>query len=474
MNELVISLENGTKEPLYEQIYNFIKKEIRERQIAPGERLPSSRMLSRNLRVSRSTVELAYAQLLSEGYIESLPCKGYYVCRIEELCQLGFLEKPERESGQRFGEDTENTGCRYDFALNGIAPGGFPQNIWRKISKAVLQEEDEELFSLGNPQGEYGFREAIANYLHHARGVRCTPGQIIVGAGNDYLLLLLHVIWGEKKRIAMEDYTYISAARCFENMGDEICTAGMDAQGMKVENLQKSNADIAYVMPSHQFPTGVIMPLQRRLQLLSWAAQRENRYIIEDDYDSEFRYRGKPIPALQGFDSAERVIYLGTFSKSLAPSIRISYMVLPWELVRQYRERGRNFSATVSRVDQKILEIFLREGYFERHLNRMRGRYKAKHDKVLNTLREFEPFCRVYGENAGLHFRVRFQSAAMAAQAEALLQNAGIKTYAMADYRIAGKEEAEKNALLLGYATLTEEELDRTMELLKERWKTLR
>lgn len=473
MNELVISLDSGSREPLYEQIYNHIKKEIQERQMAPGERLPSSRMLSRYLQISRSTVDLAYGQLLSEGYIESIPCKGYYVCQIEELCQLGFTDFASVPGRQGIREKTGQQKYRYDFALNGIDPEGFPQNTWRKISKMVLQENNASLFALGNPQGEEGLREAIANYLHHARGVRCAPEQIIVGAGNDYLLMLLHVIWGKKKKIAMEQHTYKSAFQCFENLGDEICHVGMDAQGIRVEELLETGADIAYVMPSHQFPTGVIMPLQRRMQLLSWAAQEENRYIIEDDYDSEFRYRGKPIPALQGFDTMSRVIYLGTFSKSLAPSIRISYMVLPWSLTEQYQKRGSNFSATVSRVDQKMIEIFLRDGHFERHLNKMRGVYKGKHDLMLSCLREMEPVCRVYGENAGLHLQVRFADEQKAARAKKLAAQEGIRVYEMNDYSIANDSKTGRDSLLLGYAALTETEIVNAMESLKKSWKNL-
>jgi GntR family transcriptional regulator/MocR family aminotransferase len=257
----------------------------------------------------------------------------------------------------------------WDFAVNGIDEKGFPYNQWKKISREVLSE-GPSLFELGNPQGEPGLRSILTSYLHHARGVCCSPEQIVVGAGNDYLLMLLRVVLGGNRRIAMENPTYKSAYLCFRHLGYEVQGIGMDEWGMRMDELALSGADTAYVMPSHQFPMGNVMPLKRRMQLLAWAAEGEGRYILEDDYDSEFRYRGKPIPALQGMTSnRDRVIYLGTFSKSIAPAIRISYMVLPESVMKKYEEKGRDFSVTVSRADQKIIETFIREGYYERHLN---------------------------------------------------------------------------------------------------------
>ena len=384
MTELAISLDPHSKVPLYEQIYNYIRDEIRKRQILPGERLPSSRALSSYLQVSRSTVELAYEQLVSEVYLESVPSRGYFACEMEELYHIEGMKLKEQTV-----REEKKPAYRWDFAVSGIAPGGFPHNAWKKISREVLGDASPELFQLGDPQGEPEFREAIANYLHHARGVNCSPSQIVVGAGNDYLLMLLSVLFGEKKKIAMENPTYRSAYRCFQSLGHTICPVPMDDAGMDRKALEVSGAQIAYVMPAHQFPVGTVMPMKRRLSLLAWAAREEGRYLLEDDYDSEFRYKGKPIPALQGFDNAQRVIYLGTFSRAIAPSIRVSYMVLPESLMPQYLRSGKNFSATVSKTDQKILEVFLREGYFERHLNRMRALYKTKHDLLMRQLTAF-------------------------------------------------------------------------------------
>ncbi|MFQ9939833.1 MAG: PLP-dependent aminotransferase family protein [Blautia hansenii] len=209
-----------------------------------------------------------------------------------------------------------------------------------------------------------------------------------------------------------------------------------DESGMCISSLKDSGAQIAYVMPSHQFPAGTVMPLKRRMALLDWAEEAENRYIIEDDYDSEFRYRGKPIPALQGFDRGGRVIYMGTFSKSIAPSIRVSYMVLPEFLAEQYAERKSPFSVTVSRADQKILELFLKEGGYERHLNRMRAVYKSKHDKMVKVLRDMGDICTFSGEYAGLHLVLEFTNGLTEEEAVLRAEAAGVQVYGYSEYGI--------------------------------------
>ncbi len=203
---------------------------------------------------------------------------------------------------------------RYDFCRDRYGAGRISaEQLWKKISKEVLLDADDSLFQLGDAKGEHGLREAIRDYLHHARGVNCRTEQIIVGAGNDYLLMLLSVILGRGHKVAMENPTYISAYRCFAKLGYAMCTISMDEAGMRPAELEKSGADLAYIMPSHQFPMGMVMPMKRRMQLLAWASRENGRYLIEDDYDSEFRYKGRPIPALQGNDTEGKVIYLGTF-----------------------------------------------------------------------------------------------------------------------------------------------------------------
>ena len=372
MLELTIELKTGSAKCLYEQIYEHIRKEIKEGKLLQGERLPSTRLLAENLQVARSTVELAYEQLLSEGYIESQPYRGYFVSKVEELFRLEG--KKEKDIGKTTLKEAFSTDVDYiyDFSPTQIDMSRFPFSVWRKLHKNVLSDGNEKLYAQGNARGDYGLRENIARYLHASRGVNCTPEQIIVGAGNDYLLMLLEKILGPQIPIAMENPTYKRAYQIFQSFGYPITTVDMDENGMRVEELRKIDVRLVYVMPSHQYPTGVVMPIGRRGELLKWANEQADRYLIEDDYDSEFRYKGKPIPSLQASDKNDRVIYIGTFSKSIAPAIRVSYMVLPMKLVETYERKCAFYSTTVSRIEQKILDEFIREGYFERHLNKMR------------------------------------------------------------------------------------------------------
>ena len=447
MNDLAIQLTDDGSKHLYEQIYEYIRDEIKEGKLLAGEKLPSTRSLAEYLQVARSTVELAYGQLLSEGYIESSAYRGYYICRVEELYQImtDMSEKKQRlpyPAGHPFaGEETAGTGTAageragkpfaYDFSPNAVDMSVFPFGTWRKITKDILSGDRKELFALGEPRGDAEFRKTICRYLHSSRGVNASPEQIIVGAGNDYLLLLLQYILGKNIRAAFENPSYRRAYRIFSSFAAETVTVPVDESGISVKELARSGADVAYVMPSHQYPTGVVMPIGRRMELLKWAAEEKDRYLIEDDYDSEFRYRGKPVPSLQASDTAGKVIYIGTFSKSIAPAIRVSYMVLPPALLKRYEKECAFFSSTVSRIDQTILNEFIRSGAFERHLNKMRKVYKEKHDILLEELRPFLKKYRLSGEYAGLHVLL---SSKGAADEEALIRKAeekGVRLYGL-------------------------------------------
>lgn len=469
MYELTIHLQTNSKTPLYEQIYRYIKGEIREGRIASGEKLPSTRALSRHLEVSRSTVEMAYEQLLSEGYIEARACRGYYAARLDGLYQLTEPDTVKKEKKNSDGKKYE-----FDFTPYGVDLKSFPYNIWRRLSRECLIDDRAELFRLGDPRGEYGLRNAICSYLHQARGVNCSPEQIVVGAGSDYLLMLLAAIMGQGHRVALENPTYRQAYRLFRNLSYEVCTVDTDDKGMEMDELDRTGADIAFVMPSHQYPLGIVMPLRRRMELLKWANEENNRYIIEDDYDSEFRYKGKPIPALQGYDACGKVIYVGTFSKSIAPSIRMSYMVLPEPLLQRYEERCSFISSTVSKVDQIILQKFIEEGYFERHLNKTRALYKNRHDVLLSCLKEIDADFTVSGENAGVHLLLHFHNGKTEEEMIRSAAEKNVKVYGLSGYYVEQDKEhkPQKDAvILLGYANMGEESIRRAAALLAEAWK---
>lgn len=467
MYDMTIRLQTDSKSCLYEQIYEHIKKEIREEKLLAGERLPSTRSLAEYLQVARSTVDYAYGQLLSEGYIEAKPCKGYFVCPVEGL----FADSPDIVAQIRAKESRQpesGAAVKVDFSPYDIDMSGFPFSVWKKITRNILTEANGDLFARGDAQGDLELRRTICRYLHSSRGVNCRPEQIIVGAGNDYLLLLLEKILGRHVRIAMENPTYKRSYQIFESFAYRIVTVDMDEGGIQARKLRQEDVTAVYCMPSHQFPTGIVMPIGRRMELLKWANEEDGRYLIEDDYDSEFRYLGKPIPALQASDKHAKVIYIGTFSKAIAPAIRVSFMVLPDVLLEKYLRDCSFYSCTVSRIDQSILNEFMRDGYFERHLNKMRKIYKAKHDLLLGELQKFRKYFDISGENAGLHLLL---TSRRGEPERALLEKAaaeGVRLYGLSDSMT--KNASDSATVLLGFGGVAEAQILEGIARLQKAW----
>ena len=451
--ELLIDLRADC--PIYEQIYEFIKNEIKNGQILPDTKLPSTRRLSQSLKISRTTVVNAYEQLLAEGYLRSRGGSGYIVNKLDDMDIL------KRVSGTKERSHSILSGCKtdskeydnlIDFSPTKIDSKSFPYASWRSIARKVFSGSD--VFTAGDKQGEYGLRAQIADYLHTARRVECTPQNIIIGAGSEYLILLLGLLLG-RKRIALENPSYIKARQIFESMDWDIISVDMDDEGMDIGKLESVKADICYLMPANQYPTGVIMPIKRRTELIARSYEKSGRYIIEDDYDSEFRFVGKPIPAMQGLDP-QKVIYIGTFSKSVAPAIRVAYMVLPDELIREYESRLDFFSCTVPRSDQDILEIFIKEGYFERHLNRMRTNYRIKRDILIESIKKHLPKARVVENNSGLHILMTLEDLSEKEILDCGV-NTGVRFYPISVF-YTGKN-IKKSTVLVGFASLTEDEI---------------
>ncbi len=482
MKELPIHIQLDLKsgKTLYEQIYEYIREEIRAGRLLANEKLPSARFLAQDLQVSRTTVDMAYGQLVAEGYVVARPKRGYYVSALEDLYELKTLSFVGEKPGE--GQPVElrkqqTDACRYDFSPNVIDMSLFPYATWKKITRNILVDAKSHMFALGEPQGDAELRTTICRYLHGSRGVNCEPEQIIVGAGNDFLLLLLEKILGRHIHVAMENPTYVRAYKIFCSFAYPVSLVPVDEKGIRVDCLRKTDAQIAYVMPSHQYPTGVSMPIGRRMELLKWAAGQEGRYLIEDDYDSEFRYKGKPLPSLQASDTAGRVIYIGTFSKAIAPAIRISYMVLPYPLLERYRRECGFFSSSVSRIDQTILNEFIRDGYFERYLNKMRKHYRTKHDLLLNEIRPLEKAFHVTGGNAGLHILLTDKKGRSEAVLEETARVQGVKTYRLGDFRLGETMDAVREkgfltpaTMILGYGGLSMEEIREGIGILKKVW----
>lgn len=466
MEPFTFSVEPQKSKRLYEQIYEYIAREMREGRLEAGEKLPSKRALAAHLRVSQSTVETAYGMLVSEGYLRAVPKSGFYVCALEGADVLGTdppldLPPDPKPSGDRR--------YRYDFATNTVDTSAFPYATWAKISREVMAD-GTRLLNPGEPQGDLCLRRAIAKYLHEFRGVNCLAEQIVVGAGIEYLTGITTQLLQGMGAVALENPGYERTGRIIRNSGGEVVCLPLDRAGMRADLLPGEGVCAAYITPSHQFPTGIVMPIGRRMELLAWAGRKPGRYVIEDDYDSEFRYGGRPIPALQGLDRRGRVIYLSTFSKCIAPSIRAAYLVLPPDLLVLYRQKFGAYSSTVSRFEQQTLARFLSEGHFGRHLNRTRILYRKQREFLIQALsQERIPF-EILGQNAGVHFLLHVQNGM--AENE-LVQHAaenGVRVYGLSEYCMEPVPGLPESTVVLGYAGFSAEELREAAALLRQAW----
>ncbi|WP_214764685.1 PLP-dependent aminotransferase family protein [Exiguobacterium sp. s141] len=459
MDMLTFSLEADSSVPLYEQLYLHIRQAIVDDTLTTGTKLPSKRKLGEFLDVSQTTVELAYAQLLAEGYIESLPRKGFYVLPQEEL----YVRR-----GSSVIEPLPVTKT-YDFDLypSQIDTTAFPFERWRRHLKQVVSEEHHDLLSLGSVQADFVLRQEIATYLYHSRGVHCSPEQIVVGSGTEQLLPQLLELLPDTTTFGIEDPGYPLTRQLFAHQRRTFIPIPIDESGVRVDLVEQAAIDALYVTPAHQFPTGTILSVSRRQRLLNWASERQT-YVIEDDYDSEFRYSGKPIPSLQSMDQNERVIYLSTFSKSLMPSLRIGYMVLPPPLLNRYRERYRHFTCSVPRFEQHTLAEFMATGDFEKHLNRMRKTYRRKLEIIIAAFKPYEPIVSITGASAGLHVVLSVQTTKSSEELKRLAEAASIRINAMTDYRINSSDTVPQ--LLFGFAALSEEVLPAAVSALMSCW----
>jgi len=399
---LTYALENRGTDTLYEYLYKQIKADILSKKLVAGERLPSKRLLAKNLNVSTITVENAYSQLVAEGYIYSIPKSGYYVTDISADLMEPLPERPAKQ----FEKPEEKKTYFADFASNSTVEDAFPFSIWSKLLKEVMAENSKELMSRSPSKGVYELRSAVAGYLYQFRGMDVKPEQVIIGAGTEYLYGLIIQLLGYDKCYAVEDPGYQKISRIYQ--AQNVCCkfVAMDENGINMEALEESGADVLHISPAHHFPTGLVTPVSRRYELLSWASRKDNRYIIEDEYDSEFRLLGKPVPTLESIDVGEKVIYINTFSKSLSSTIRISYMVLPESLMRRYDEMLSFYACTVSNIEQYTLARFITDGCLEKHINRMRNYYREQRDLVLACIKKYmnPDKIRIREENSGLHF----------------------------------------------------------------------
>lgn len=465
MEMLTFPINTESKIPIYQQLYTFIKTEIQTGQISYDTKLPSKRKLSNYLHISQNTIQAAYDQLIEEGYILSIEKKGFFVCRIDHLQNLQVKNQPVTQV-----LNSVQTATIYDFSHHGVDLTSFPFAIWRRLMKEVINEYDTELLLPGDSLGYSRLRTTIAEYLHQSRGVNCSENQIVISSGTEMLFQSLIQLFDPNCIYGIENPGYEKLNQLFTGNRAAFRAIGIDHNGMLPDEILKSHANILCITPAHQFPSGEIMPITRRVQILNWANEVDGRYLIEDDYDSEFKYSGKPIPALQGLDSNEKVIYMGSLSKSLAPTIRVSYMVLPPHLIKRYNEKLSYILCPVPMMEQKVLCRFIEEGYFERHLNKMRTIYKKKRDALVKAIDELGCNITILGADAGLHLLLHIPNKMTEDQliSSALLQ--GVKVYGMTKYYFENAALTSVPTILLGFAAMEEPKIEPSVRLLGKAW----
>ena len=449
---LTYELKKSPGVPLYEALYRCIREDILSGAMAPGEKLPSKRALAQNLEVSKITVEAAYNQLLSEGYIRSQEKVGYFVEKVARPAQTQPVETPKMQPERR----------EYLLDLTSNGTEQFPFSVWFRLQREVMLDYGEKLLAPLPNQGIPELRQAISDHLAAFRGMHVDPDNILIGAGTDFLYNLLIQLLGRDKTYAVEEPGYGKIRKIYAAGGVACVSAPMDSQGVVPEAI--ADAQVLHCSPSHHFPSGLVTPVSRRMELLRWA--EGGKWIIEDDYDSEFRFDAHPMPAMQALDAQGRVIYMNTFSKSLAPSIRISYMVLPTHLMEQFRQHLGFYSCTVPSFEQYTLARFLSRGHFEKHINRMRKFYRQRRNTVVSLLQNcpFSDRLTILELDAGLHFLLQVKTPLTDAALTASLEEAGIRIRALSEYYHDCRDD--RHCLVVNYSGMKEEDLSRALEAL--------
>lgn len=465
---VMLMFNNNDRRPLHVRLYDDIKNQILTRKLPPHSKIPSVRQLSSELSISRNTIEYAYEQLSTEGFIYSKPKSGYYV----SLLSQEFIPCPTQDpliNKQPFEGEKPYS---FDFHPAALAPDSFPSKVWRKLLNECLQKDAELLTSYSNPQGEIELRCMIQQYLERFRGVSCSPEQIVICCGlQDNLSVIAQILRGTHSSLAIEDPGHWIPKSVFQNNSYFINPIPVNSDGISLSCLAETNSTAVYVTPSHQFPLGNVMPMENRLRLINWAQTVEG-VILEDDYDSELRYHGKPIPALQGLHPGGNIIYIGTFSKVLSPALRISYMVLPYRFLSIYHDLFRNYAPTVSLLEQKVLAEFMKQGYWERHLRKMRTMYKKKHDTLIQSIEShFGDRVKILGQGAGLHVVLELKTSHF--NEKDLITRAsekGVRVLPISDSYHSNTQHPSR--VLLGFGSMSPNKLDEGIELLSQAWKS--
>ena len=450
---LTYELKKSPGVPLYEALYRCIRADILSGSLQPGQKLPSKRALAANLEVSKITVEGAYGQLLAEGYIRAEEKIGYFVEDHHSIVPPSAAPVASAAADNR----------RTLLDLSGSGTEKFPFSVWSKLQREVMLDYGEKLLLPLPSQGIEPLRQAIAEHLAAFRGMHVDPDNILIGAGTDFLYNLLIQLLGRDKIYAVEDPGYGKIRSIYTAGGVRCRCIPMDREGVRPDQLE--DAQVLHLSPAHHFPTGLVTSVARRQELLRWAREC-NGYIIEDDYDSEFRYSSHPKPAMHALDRSGRVIYMNTFSKSLAPSIRIGYLVLPENLMQVYREKFGFYGCTVSSFEQYTLARFLQRGYFEKHINRMRKYYKNRRNQVVSALDQcaFSHLLTIREEDAGLHFLLKVDTSMTDEELTQFCETQGARVRALSSYYRLAVPPEDEHCLVINYACLDQEALEAVLQ----------
>ena len=462
---LTYYLNPNKDKPLYEQLYDQLKQSIINQELKRLEKMPSKRALANHLKVSLSTIEVAYQQLLTEGYIYSIEKKGYYVNY--DHSQMTALNASSKH--QPLKSLQPQKAYMYHFKTNLVDAQLFPLQLWLKASKKLLDEPMDHLINQSDPQGIRELRDEIKSYLKQYRGMDVSSDQIIMGAGSEVLLSLISDLIGHQKIIGVENPGYHKINHILKNK-HQVLPIPLDQDGMMIEHQDTKILDVIHITPSHQFPSGIVMPIQRRVACLSWANQREGRYIIEDDYDSEFRFVGQPIEALYVLDTHQKVIYINSFSKSLGPTMRLSYMVLPPSILKIYRQKMQGYRQTISNFTQYTLAYFMKEGIFYKHLNKMKVKYKQKRDELIKQLKAstFGSNIDIINADAGLHFIIKHHTINAHTLSDRAKQ-AGIEIKTLYQH-LQKPIDIIEDGLVMGYAHIALQSLPKHIKRLERAW----
>ena len=451
---LTYELKKSPGVPLYEALYRCIREDILSGRLQPNRKLPSKRALAQNLEVSKITVEAAYNQLLAEGYIRSQEKVGYFVEAVDHRWEKPESTQPEPRQAER----------EYLLDLTSNATEQFPFSVWARLQREVMLDYGERLLAPLPNQGILELRQAICDHLRAFRGMEVEPENVLIGAGTDFLYNILMQLLGREKIYAVEEPGYGKIRRIYAAGGVRCVSATMDHHGVEPDSIRQ--ADVLHFSPSHHFPTGLVTPVSRRLELLNWA--KNGKWIIEDDYDSEFRFDAHPKPAMQSLDRYGRVIYMNTFSKTLAPSIRISYMVLPGALMAQFRQKLGFYSCTVSSFEQYTLARFLNGGHFEKHINRMRKAYRNRRNALTQLLGSCTMSDRltILEQDAGLHFLLKVDTRYTDRELKQQLDRAGIRVKALSDYY--HDSRVDTRCLVINYSDVRPEQVEQALDKLAD------